>query len=73
MPHTLGSSISKNPYHIPIIRKSFNLRNLALLFDDINEEMASAIHDMFPERLEDSQGAFIVRKQSLPPLLTTLV
>ncbi|KAI0071400.1 cytochrome P450 [Panus rudis PR-1116 ss-1] len=45
--HTLGPEISRNPYHVPLIRNNLT-RNLASLFSGVLDEIVAACHDNIP-------------------------
>ncbi|KAJ3478574.1 hypothetical protein NLI96_g9659 [Meripilus lineatus] len=45
--YTMGTAISNNPYHVPIIRSQLT-RNLSTLFSDIRDELSTAFKDFIP-------------------------
>lgn len=57
---TMGTSIIRNPYHIPIIRSQL-IRNLSALFPEVHDEIISAWDDALPIKGhgEGSSACFI--------------
>ena len=45
MNFTMGPSISEDPYHIPIVRSQLT-RNIATIFPDLRDEVATAFTDL---------------------------
>ncbi|KAJ3478571.1 hypothetical protein NLI96_g9660 [Meripilus lineatus] len=53
---TMGTAISNNPYHVPIIRSQLT-RNLSTLFSDIRDELSTAFIDLIPPTdVDESDG-----------------
>ncbi|KAK7049976.1 hypothetical protein VNI00_005407 [Paramarasmius palmivorus] len=51
MEHTLGKPIHRDPYHIPIIGRKLT-KSLDVKFDDVNDEVMTALADELPPTAE---------------------
>ncbi|KAI0059971.1 cytochrome P450 [Artomyces pyxidatus] len=47
--YTMGSQVTRNPYHIPLIRSQLSKR-LSVIFDDIHDEVVAAFNNVVPEK-----------------------